>query len=146
MTCLRIARGGRENPIVEIRRLGDDKILSFRMGPQAALSIGGATAKRTHHGWGGRALTIAITAAISDLVEPPIVFGSIDAGVANPARDDGLTFLDAVWDEAPFGSHAELVATVERVAGEWEGSGLLSGGDRAAIHDAARRAEAELRA
>jgi DUF1680 family protein len=77
--------------------------------------------------------------------EPAIVFGSVDARVANPARADGLTFLDAVWDEAPFASHDEFVATVESVATEWEGSGLLTAGERETIVDAARRAEAELR-
>ncbi len=76
--------------------------------------------------------------------EPDIVFGSVDASVANPSRDDGLTFLDAVWDEAPFASHDQLVATVERIATEWEGSGLLTGAARNAILDAARRSEAEL--
>ena len=55
-----------------------------------------------------------------------------------------VTFLDAVWDQAPFGSHDQFVATLERVATEWEGSGLLTGADREAILDAARRAEAEL--
>jgi DUF1680 family protein len=76
--------------------------------------------------------------------EPEVVFGSVDAGVANPARDDGRTFLDAVWDEAPFTSHDEFVTTVERTASEWTSSGPLPAGSQNAIVDAARRAEADL--
>ena len=59
-------------------------------------------------------------------VEPEIVFGSIGTGVANAKRDDdlpnydvpvtgitspgddGLTFLDIVWDQAPFADHARV--------------------------------------
>ncbi|HZD04639.1 MAG TPA: hypothetical protein VE173_06970, partial [Longimicrobiales bacterium] len=69
----------------------------------------------------------------------------IDAGVGNTARDDGLTFLDVVWDEAPFRDHEAFVATVERVAGEWREEGRFSEQERSAVTDAARRAEAELR-
>lgn len=74
--------------------------------------------------------------------EPAVVFGSVDSGVANPAGDDGLTFLDVVWSEAPFPDHARFVETVERVATEWRASGRLGEKERAAIVDAARRAEA----
>ncbi|HSJ07221.1 MAG TPA: beta-L-arabinofuranosidase domain-containing protein, partial [Longimicrobiales bacterium] len=77
--------------------------------------------------------------------EPQVVFGSVDAGVANPAREDGLTFLDAVWGQAPFATHAEFVATVERTADEWSTAGHLPASSRNAVVDAARRAEADLR-
>lgn len=77
--------------------------------------------------------------------EPHIVFGSIDTGLANPADGNGLTFLDAVWEAAPFQGHAEFVATVERVAGEWADAGRLSPGTRRSIVDAARRAEPDPR-
>ena len=76
--------------------------------------------------------------------EPAVVFGSIDTGVANTARADGLTLLDVVWDAAPFASHDEFVSTVERVATEWEGNGTLTGADRETVVEAARRAEPEL--
>jgi hypothetical protein len=76
--------------------------------------------------------------------EPRIVFGSIDTGIANPAGPDGLTFLDTVWDHAPFATHDAFVDTVARGAGEWVEAGRLAAGDRSAIVDAARRAEAEL--
>jgi DUF1680 family protein len=76
--------------------------------------------------------------------EPRVVFGSVDAGVANPAREDGRTFLDAVWDQAPFASHDAFVAAVERTADAW--ADPLPTGSRSAIVDAARRAEADLEA
>ena len=76
--------------------------------------------------------------------EPEIVFGSVDAGVANPAQEDGLTFLDAVWDQAPFPSHDEFVATVERTADEWSAAGHLPAGSQDTIVEAARRAKEDL--
>jgi hypothetical protein len=78
--------------------------------------------------------------------EPEIVFGSEVSGVTNAPGPDGRTFLDAVWRGAPFGGHQELLAALERVAEEWEGRGALTQQDRTAILEAARRAEAELRA
>ncbi len=76
--------------------------------------------------------------------EPSIVFGSIDAGVANSKRDDGVTFLDAVWSGAPFADQTRFVAAVERVATEWTTAGRTTAPDQAAIMDAARRAERDL--
>lgn len=76
--------------------------------------------------------------------EPEIVFGSVDGGVANPAQEDGLTFLDAVWDQAPFPSHDEFVATVERTADEWSAAGHLPAGSQDTIVEAARRAKEDL--
>jgi DUF1680 family protein len=77
--------------------------------------------------------------------EPRIVFGSVDSGVPNPAGPDGLTFLDVVWDAAPFPSHGEFLATVGGVAGEWAGRGVFSSAQEGAIMSAARRAEEDLR-
>jgi DUF1680 family protein len=77
--------------------------------------------------------------------EPQIVFGSIDAGVANSARDDRLTFLDVLWNEAPFATHAQFVAAVTRVAAEWEKAGRLTASQRTAVVDAAGKAERDLR-
>ena len=42
--------------------------------------------------------------------EPQIVFGSIDAGVPNAKREDGLTFLDVLWSDAPFSPHVVPLA------------------------------------
>jgi DUF1680 family protein len=77
--------------------------------------------------------------------EPQIVFGSIDAGVANSAREDKLTFLDVVWDQAPFTDHRAFVAAVTRVAGEWEKAGRFTAQDRSAVVAAAGKAERDLR-
>jgi hypothetical protein len=76
--------------------------------------------------------------------EPRVVFGSVDAGVPNPTGSDGRTFLDAVWDQAPFQDHTQFVSAVEEMVSEWEGSGRITESDGAAIVDAARRAEADL--
>ncbi|MER6562524.1 beta-L-arabinofuranosidase domain-containing protein, partial [Streptomyces sp. NPDC001027] len=35
-------------------------------------------------------------------VEPVVVFGASDSGVPNRSRGDGLTFLDVLWQQAPF--------------------------------------------
>jgi hypothetical protein len=72
------------------------------------------------------------------------VFGSTDTGVANGKRDDGVTFLDAVWTGAPFADHGRFVAAVERVATEWAGAGKLTATEQRTVVDAARRAEKDL--
>jgi DUF1680 family protein len=76
--------------------------------------------------------------------EPIIVFGSIETNVANTKRDDGMTFLDAVWAGAPFANHGQFMAGVERTAVEWRAAGRLSEADRRTITQAARRAERDL--
>ena len=76
--------------------------------------------------------------------EPVIVFGSVDTGIANAKRDDGMTFLDAVWTGAPFADHGRFMAAVERIAGEWREAGRLTEAEQSAVVQAARRAEREL--
>jgi DUF1680 family protein len=76
--------------------------------------------------------------------EPAIVFGSVDSGVANTKRDDGMTFLDVVWAGAPFANHGRFIATVERTAAEWRAAGRVSETAQRAILQAARRAERDL--
>ncbi len=73
------------------------------------------------------------------------MFGSIDAGVANSAREDKLTFLDVVWDQAPFADHRAFTAAVTRVAAEWEKAGRFSAQERTAVIAAAGKAERDLR-
>lgn len=91
-------------------------------------------------------------------VEPQIVFGSIQTGVPNVKRNDGLpsydvpvagvtspgtdglTFLDIVWDQAPFANHAAFVAAVDATA-----TTLLTPEQRATVVAAAQSAEVELR-
>ena len=78
--------------------------------------------------------------------EPAIVFGSIDSGVPNRSRDDGLTFLDMVWDEAPFAITAcstqrrgeDRVGMAERPADS-------TGHARTAVVDAVGRQSGHLR-
>ncbi|WP_133912972.1 beta-L-arabinofuranosidase domain-containing protein [Streptomyces sp. NBC_00582] len=58
--------------------------------------------------------------------EPRAVFGTLDSGVANPAKSDGTTLLDEVWAAAPFASKAALVARVRTVVDAWVAAGLLT--------------------
>ncbi len=96
-------------------------------------------------------------------VEPEIVFGSIGTGVPNVKRDDnlpnydvpvtgivspgddGLMFLDIVWDHAPFADHGAFVSTVASTAGAFVSAGALTQAQRAAVIAAAASAEEELR-
>jgi hypothetical protein len=77
--------------------------------------------------------------------EPEVVFGSVSTGVANPAGADDVTFLDRVWDQAPFANQDQFVATVERVAAELAQQGRFTAEQRTAVVDGARRAEPDLR-
>jgi len=77
--------------------------------------------------------------------EPQVVFGSIDSGVPNRSRDDRLTFLDVLWDAAPFADHRVFTAAVSRLATEWQQAGRLTAQERSAIVDAAGKAERDLR-
>ncbi|WP_433060795.1 beta-L-arabinofuranosidase domain-containing protein [Dactylosporangium sp. CS-033363] len=92
-------------------------------------------------------------------VEPTIVFGSVDSGVPNRKRNDGLpnydvpvsgvtspgtdgpTFLDLLWDQAPFASHSQFVAAVGTLA-----STLLSAAEKDTVIAAANAARQELSA
>jgi hypothetical protein len=76
--------------------------------------------------------------------EPTIVFGSVDSGIANTRRDDGVTFLDAVWSGAPFADHGQFMAAVERAATEWTAAGRLTAADQSVVVQSARRAERDL--
>lgn len=95
--------------------------------------------------------------------EPEVVFGSLATGVPNRTRDDGLpdydvpvegvpspgdeglTFLDAVWDAAPFATHDAFARRVERVADAWAAAGLFTAAERDRVVELASRAERELR-
>ena len=72
------------------------------------------------------------------------MFGSVDAGITNTKRDDGVTFLDAVWAGAPFADHGQFMASVERAAAEWRTAGRLTAAEERAVSQAARRAERDL--
>ncbi|MFJ6673838.1 beta-L-arabinofuranosidase domain-containing protein [Actinosynnema sp. NPDC091369] len=61
--------------------------------------------------------------------EPVIAFGGRDAGVANPSRADGTTFLDEVWAAAPFRAKGHLIRHVRATAATWVSAGLLTEAD-----------------
>ena len=95
-------------------------------------------------------------------VEPEIVFGTIDSGVPNVKRNDGLpnydvpvqgiaspgtdglTFLDVVWDQAPFANQATFVAAVTATASDFVSKGLLTSAQKTAVVSAANQAGASL--
>jgi DUF1680 family protein len=95
-------------------------------------------------------------------VEPQIVFGETDSGVPNRKRDDGLpgydvpvegiqsashdgpTFLDLVWDEAPFATHGQFVSTVARTADAFVSAGVFTDAEKDQIVSTAARAKHEL--
>jgi hypothetical protein len=77
--------------------------------------------------------------------EPSVVFGSFDSGVANSARSDGLTFLDVLWEGAPFANHVQFVRAVEKISEDWRRRGLFTDAERAAILQSAEKAREELR-
>ncbi|KAH6633707.1 hypothetical protein C7974DRAFT_453212 [Boeremia exigua] len=94
--------------------------------------------------------------------EPSIVFGAIDTGIPNRRRNDGLpaydvpvagvpapgsdgpSFLDVLWDAAPFGSHAEFVGEVEAVVGAFVAAGVLTREEGGVVVRRAGEAEGEL--
>ncbi|MBX6381896.1 MAG: glycoside hydrolase family 127 protein [Microbispora sp.] len=73
--------------------------------------------------------------------EPEIVFGKVDSGVPNRAKDDGTTFLDAVWEQAPFANRGRFQSAVAHVADEWVAAGLLSPAEKGRVVSAAARAK-----
>ncbi|KAH9905057.1 DUF1680-domain-containing protein [Xylariomycetidae sp. FL2044] len=97
------------------------------------------------------------------LVEPEVVFGArVGTGVENRKRDDGLprydvpvegiaspgsdgpTFLDLVWDRAPFATHADFVDAVAEIADAFVAAGVYSVEERDAIVAGAGEAEQDL--
>jgi uncharacterized protein len=79
--------------------------------------------------------------------EPEVVFGAIRTGVPNDGiRDEaGLTFLDRVWERAPFPSHGHFVARVVEVTTDWLRADRHTRDQVQAIRTAAARANEELR-
>jgi hypothetical protein len=73
-------------------------------------------------------------------VEPEIVFGEVDSGVPNYDRGDAVTFLDAVWANAPFADRGQFQSTVAKTAEEWVSAGLLTPDEKNKVVSAAARA------
>ncbi|MBF8191478.1 glycoside hydrolase family 127 protein [Nonomuraea sp. K274] len=74
-------------------------------------------------------------------VEPKIVFGKVDSGVPNYEREDSVTFLDAVWAEAPFENRGRFQSAVARTAEDWVGAGLMTSTEKDAVVSAAAKAK-----
>ncbi|MGW3608137.1 beta-L-arabinofuranosidase domain-containing protein, partial [Micromonospora sp. NPDC005161] len=131
---------------------------------QASTTAGGDLLFTTH-GFTLRPYYIGDAQAASSYfrrVEPTIVFGSVDTGVPNHKRNDGLpnydvpvqgitspgtdgpTFLDLVWDQAPFKNHGQFVSTVNHVAQAFVEAGLLSQEERSTVVTTAARSNKEL--
>jgi hypothetical protein len=64
-------------------------------------------------------------------------------GITSPGHD-GLTFLDIVWDQAPFRDHGALVSAVARTAHDFVAKGLFTRAQKDAVVSAADRARKEL--
>jgi hypothetical protein len=60
--------------------------------------------------------------------------------VPNHQRADGLSFLDAVWDSAPFTDQAAFVRAVSTVSSDWLAQGLLTRSERQQVLAAANQA------
>ncbi|WP_405538959.1 glycoside hydrolase family 127 protein [Streptomyces sp. NBC_00075] len=72
--------------------------------------------------------------------EPVVVFGTATSGVPNRARPDGLTFLDVLWERAPFATQGAFLDAVRVLADDWLAQGLFSRTERDAVVAAAVRA------
>jgi uncharacterized protein len=108
---------------------------------------------------------ISTTQAVSSYfrrIEPEVVFGTINTGVPNRKRNDrlpnydvpvagvvspgtdGPTFLDLVWDRAPFATHNEFLAVVVSTVDAFVSAGVFSTKEHDTIIAKAREAEREL--
>ncbi|MEV0154288.1 beta-L-arabinofuranosidase domain-containing protein [Micromonospora sp. NPDC050686] len=119
----------------------------------------------TTHGFTLRPYYISDSQAASSYfrrVEPTIVFGSVDTGVPNYKRDDGLpnydvpvtgitspgddgpTFLDLVWDQAPFATHGAFQSAVARTAEAFLRDGTFTEAEKDLVVSGAAKAKNEL--
>ncbi|GFJ85042.1 hypothetical protein [Phytohabitans houttuyneae] len=136
---------------------------------RAAITLNGTTQAGdpsfTAQGYTVRPYYISDTQPVSSYfrrVEPTIVFGSIDTGVPNRKRNDGLpaydvpvtgipspgsdgpTFLDLVWDKAPFANHGAFVAAVTGTAEAFVAAGVFSAAEKDVVVARAAGAAQEL--
>jgi DUF1680 family protein len=65
--------------------------------------------------------------------EPTIAFGGRDSAVPNRATEDGATFLDRLWENAPFRNQREFRRAVDDTSRRWERAGLLTRAEAAAV-------------
>ncbi len=64
-------------------------------------------------------------------------------GITSPGHD-GVTFLDVVWDQAPFPDHGTFVSAVTKTANDFAAKGLFTTAQKNAVISAAARARREL--
>ncbi|RWA14070.1 hypothetical protein EKO27_g1034 [Xylaria grammica] len=128
-------------------------------------ATGDATFKTADGGLTVRPYYIGDSQAVSSYfrrIEPTVVFGTIDTGVPNRKRNEGLpsydvpvtgipspgtdgpTFLDLVWDQAPFATHKAFVEAVMSTADAFVAAKVYSAGERDTIVAKASQAEQEL--
>ncbi|MFC7533926.1 beta-L-arabinofuranosidase domain-containing protein [Actinoplanes sp. GCM10030250] len=72
--------------------------------------------------------------------EPRIVFAGRDSGVENRADPSGTTFLDRLWEQAPFRDRRAFVRGVSEAVRAWEGAGLLTRTEAGLVRSAAAAA------
>lgn len=95
-------------------------------------------------------------------LEPNVVFGNVDTNIPNRKRNDGLprydvpvanitspgtdgpTFLDVVWDQAPFSTHSDFLKVVSSVADTFVTAKTFTLTERDTIVKKAGEAEKEL--
>jgi hypothetical protein len=90
----------------------------------------------------GRAVTadLTVSARPEQTEHDTVVFGEVDSRVSNDARENGCTFLDEVWLDAPFAGHGDFVRTVRGLASAWRADGLFTARESRAV--AAARSDA----
>lgn len=73
--------------------------------------------------------------------EPVVVFGTADSGVPNRARGAGPTFLDELWQQAPFATSGHFVQAVRTLADQWLSEALFTRAERDRVVAAALAAD-----
>jgi DUF1680 family protein len=74
------------------------------------------------------------------VAEDTVAFAGVDTGLANVAKSDGTTLLDAIWAGAPFADKAAFLRQVQEVTKAFQDDGLISLRARQEILVAAGRA------
>ncbi|XBH21476.1 beta-L-arabinofuranosidase domain-containing protein [Jonesiaceae bacterium BS-20] len=78
-----------------------------------------------------------------DRKERTVIFGGRDSGVPNPAKTNGTTLLDEVWEAAPFSDREAFLERVRGVSQAYVSAGLLSARNRQRVLLTAAQARIE---
>ncbi|KAL7940645.1 hypothetical protein V8C42DRAFT_336959 [Trichoderma barbatum] len=105
---------------------------------------------------------LSLTSSYFRRVEPKVVFGKIDSTVPNRKRNDGLprydvpvsgitspgndgpTFLDLIWDQAPFATHSAFMNAVTSTVQAFIKAGIYTSKEGDVIVKTAAQVEIEL--